>query len=333
MPYMTANSYWGLASESGSSITSTTNYGVAAIISTFTPISGPKLTPNLKWMDDSDFRGSPVMHYDQVPGVRHDSFSGKTFLYSDVYPNLIRGVLGGMDSYAASIHTIGVLNSPSVGSQAPSYTINNYSVDNYWQMTGCRVVDLAISFSAEAAVETSFNFIGNPAASVANASVAVNESTQSLVPSWSCSASIASTPGGTAASVAVVESGTLDIKRNTAPIHTLGQQAPYRNFQGPIDVGGQLNFVMESDVYYNLGLGPIGQQVALYLKFTDPETNAYVYFQMSNVQLMDPQIDQSKAYISLSTKYVAIANTTDAIPGTGYSPILCKVFNSVATAY
>jgi hypothetical protein len=313
---MTANSYFGLATEA--------TYGTAASVSTFTPVSSPKITPNLKWLDDSDFRGSPVMHYDQVPGVRHDTFDGKTYMYSDVYPQLLRATLGGADSVAASVHTIGVLNSPNTGSQAPSYTVINNSVDGTYQITAARAVNMNLSFAADAAVETSFQFTGNAASVVA--SVTPAESTQHLVPSWNCSASI----GG--ASVAVVESATLDIKRSTAPIFTLGQQGPYNNFQGPVEVMGTFKFVVESgEQYFAQALTSSQQQVIL--KFTDPATGFYVQFQMSKVQLEDPVIDQSKAYISLDTKFTAVANTTDAVAGNGYSPILTKTYNNVSTAY
>jgi len=314
MPYMVANSYWGIATES--------TYGTAASVSTFTPIGSPKVTPTLKWLDDSDFRGSPVMHYDQVPGVRHDMFSGKTFMYTDVYPNLIRAALGGTDSVSSSVHTIGVGNFPNQGSQAPSYTIINNSVDATYQITAARLVDMAISFAADAAVETTFSFTGNISSTVA--SVTANESTQHLIPSWNCSASI----GG--ASVAVVESASLDIKRSTAPIHTLGQQGPYQNFQGPLEVTGKMAFVVESgETWYNNALTRYEQPVIL--KFTDPATGYYVQFQMSAVQLENPVIDQSKAFLSLTSDFTAVANTTDAI--TGYAPILATISNNVATAY
>ena len=309
MPYMTANSYWGLAPEGSyqSASVYTATYGTAASISTYTPIGSPKLTPTLKWLDDSEFRGSPVMHYDQVAGVRHDMFSGKTFMYSDVYPSL--------------------LNSASTGSQSPSYTIVNNSVDQSYQITGARAVDLALTFAADAAVETTFSFTGNISASISPVTT-VTESTQHLVPSWNVSASI----GG--ASVAVVERATLDIKRSTAPIFTIGQQGPYNNFQGPIEVMGQMDFVVETngvgDNFYSQALTTNQQQVIL--KFTDPATGYFVQFQMSKVQLEDPVIDQSKAYINLQTKFTAVANTIDAVYG-GYSPIKAVVYNGVSTAY
>jgi hypothetical protein len=322
MPYMTANSYFGLAPE--------TTYGTAASVTTYSPIASPKIVATLKWLDDSEFRGSPVMHYDQVPGVRADKFEGKMFMYTDVYPNLIRAVLGGQDSVSSSVHTIGVGNFPNTGSQAPSYTIVNNSVDGTYQLTAARCVDIAIAFNADAAVETTFSFAGNAASVVASATP--NESTQHLIPSWNCSASI------NGASVAVVEMASIDIKRNTAPIHTLGSQTPYNNFQGPIEVSGQISFVVEAgEPYFNQAL--TRAQIPMIFRFTDPATGYYVQFQMSNCQLEDPVIDQAKAFISLQAKYTAVANTTDAIANGvagsagGYAPIKAIISNNVGTAY
>ena len=333
MPYMTANSFWGLAPEA--------TYGVtaAASIATYTPIGSPKVTPGLKWLTDSDFRGSPVANYDQVAGVRADQFSGKTYLYTDVYPALIRAALGSTDTVGASVsvtsaagasvaaypHTIGLNNTASVGSQSPSYTLVNNSVDASYTILAARLVDLAISFSADAAVESTFSFTGNISSSASAATSNVTESTQHFVPAWNVSASI----GGTA--VTVVESGSLDIKRSTAPIHVIGQQGPYNNFQGPLEVSGQLNFVLESgQSFYANSL--TANQLAIVLKFTDPATGYSVQFTMTKCQLEDPVIDQSKAFISLQTKFMAVANTTDDV-NNGYAPIVALITNGVSTAY
>jgi hypothetical protein len=95
---------------------------------------------------------------------------------------------------------------------------------------------------------------------------------------------------------------------------------------------GTLKFVVESgEQFYNNAL--IRNQQVVILKFTDPATGFYVQFRMSAVQLEDPVIDQSKAYISLDTKFTAVANTTDAVAGNGYSPILTTTYNNVSTAY
>ena len=329
MPLMTANSYFGLAPE--------TTYGTPVAISTFTPVDSPKVVTEVTWLDDSSFRGSPVMHYDQVPGVTKGMYDAKVYLYSDVYPHLLRAALGSTDSVGASVsvanssgasvtaypHTIGVANVPSTGSQAPSYTIVNNSVDAPYQLTAARLTDLSIAVSVDAAVESTFSFIGNAASVVA--SVAANESTQHLVPSWNCAASI----GGS--SVAVIESLEISIKRNTTSIHTVGSQAPYNNFQGPITVEGKFSFVVENgETFYANALTRAQQQVLV--RMTDPATGYNVLLQMSAVQLESPVIDQGKAYIALSANFVAVANTTDAVNG-GYAPIKAVVTNGVSTSY
>jgi hypothetical protein len=279
-------------------------------------------------LDDSDFRGSPVMHYDQVPGVRYDGFSGKTHLYSDVFPNLVRAALGSTDTVASVgpslwTHTIGLNNSPNTGSQSPSYSILNNSVDKIYQITGARLNDLSLTFAANAAVEANFTWVGNISTNVA--SVAVVESTQHLVPAWNCAASIAG------ASVAVVESGSLDIKRDTKSIFTLGQQGPYNNFQGPLSVTGKLAFVVEAgEPWYADAL--TRDQLQVILNFVDPVTAYSMTFTMSNVQLQKPEIDQSKTYISLSTDFIATADTTDVVT-IGYSPLKFVATNGISSAY
>ena len=321
MPFLKANTYFGIAAES--------TYGTAASITTLTPIQTPKITPTIKWLPANDLRGSPVVTYDEVTGVRHDTFTGKSYLFTDVSPNLIRSVLGGVDTVASVApstwtHTIGLINQPNTGSQPPSYTLLLDTVDNSYQMTACRAVDLSISFAADAVVEATINFTGNQS-TILGASVSGTESAQTFIPAWGCSASISG------ASVAVVENMTLDIKRGTAPIFTLGQQGPYNNFAGPIDVTGTLVFVVEAgEPYYADAL--THDQLPMVLQFVDPVTNYYLQFTMSAVQLMDPIIDTGKNYITLQAKYTAIANATDAKQG-GASPIQCLVRNGISTAY
>ena len=333
LPYLSANSYAGWAVES--------TYGTAASIGTFTPIQSPKVAPGVKWLDDSDFRGSPVMHYDQVQGVFNAQYDAKTFTYTDVYPSLLRAALGSADTVGASVavtnaagasvaaypHTIGLLNSPNTGSQAPSYTIINNSVDNTYQLTGSRLDSLGISFQADAAVENTFTFKTNAASVVA--SVSVNESVQHLIPSWNCGASL----GGT--SVAVVESVQVDIKRNTNQIYTLGSQSAVSNFQGPIEVNGKFTFVMAAGVTSNFYANSlVRNQQQLLLSLVDPQTGYNILYQFSAVQLENPIVDQSKAYLTLTTDFIAVANTTDIVsPNLGYSPMKTVSTIGVSAAF
>ncbi len=321
MPLMTANSFAGLAAE--------TTYGVAASIGTLTPVDSPKVTPGIVWLDDSDFRGSPVKHYDQVPGVAKCSYDFKTFTYTDIYGNLVRAALGSTDAVASVgpgtfTHTIGLLNSPNLGSQPPSYTIINDSVDATYQMVASRLNTLSVSFSAEAAVENTVSFITNLPTTAASIP-ATNVTGQHLVPAWNCAASLSGV------SSTVLESVQLDIKRNAAQIYTLGGQSAYSNFSGPCEISGKIAFVAEQgETVYSNAL--VRDQQALTLALVDPVTNYSITFTMSAVQLENPVITQSKAYVEVMTDFVACADLVDPV-NIGYSPIKVVIKNGISTAY
>lgn len=322
MPYASSNAFFGFALES--------TYGVAASVSTFTPMdNSAKVTPKITWLNDPDFRGSPVASYDQVPGVRSDEFAFKTFLYNDVFPQLVRATLGSSDTVASVgpsrwTHTIGLNNSPNTGSQSPSYTVIADVVDETYSMAGSRISDLSLSFASSAAVEATGTFMGNIFTNPA--SVAANESTQHLVPAWNCAASL----GGVKS--LVLESVELDIKRNAAQIYTLGSQSAYSNFQGPLEVSGKISFVAEQGetVWAN---ALVRDQQVLLLNLIDPQTNYSILFQMSHVQLENPVITQSKAFVEVMTDFVAVAATGPDVVTFGYSPITTVTTNGVSTAY
>ena len=435
MPFMTANSFFGLVPE--------TTRGSAATINTasvgYYPIMSPQLTPEVTWLHNESFYGSPAKTYDAVPGVRSDKFSGKVYLLQDVFPNLVRAALGGNDSAAsgsvsgqsasagalaggitaasvisltsgsvvqytytasptfvyangatasvtsisgaASVfnlngviqnaasstfqiplasalgvasatgltgsvqvqvgskpayqHVIGLANSASAGSQPPSYTLYNDSVDALYSVAGSQLVDMSISFASNAAVECTFNFVGNAAsitnaASVQSATSASAFSSSYLIPAWSTSASIAGT------AVTLINAATLDIKRNSAPIFTIGQQSPYKNFAGPIEVSGKLTVVVESSTatYFTNALAR--SQQSLTFQFTDPTatngTGSTVTFQMTNAQFEMPLIKQDKEYVEMDLNFEAIANSTDQTAG-GYSPVKAIIVNNFGFTY
>lgn len=321
LPLMSANSYWGIAAES--------TYATAASISTMTPINSPKVSPNVKWLMDGDFRGSPVTTYDNVAGVFAATFDGKTYTYTDTYPNLLRAALGSTDTVAsvgASVwsHTIGLVNAPNLGSNSPSYTIINDSVDATYQMVGSRLDSLSVSFAADAAVENTFSFKCDQPTTVASVSP-FPSSTQHLIPAWNCSASIGGVPSY------VVESMTLDIKRNTTQIYALGSQSAVSNFQGPLDVQGSFSLIVQQGETYWANALTRDQQVMAFT-LQDPFTGFSILYQMSTVQLTDPVIDQSKNFVSLECKFVAIANQIDNV-NIGYSPLKTVVTNGISTPY
>lgn len=325
LPLMSANSFFGMVVE--------TTYGASVSPTILTPINSPKVTPGVTFLDDSDFRGSPVMHYDQVPGVAKATYSGKTFTYTDVFPNLLRSALGSVDAVASVgpslwTHTIGLQQQPNTGSQAPSYSLWNDSVDATYLMTASRLSTLGVSFAADAAVENTFEFITNlPVQLPTSASVSSSPSSiQHLIPAWNCAASL----GGVASTV--VEQVSLDIKRNTAPIFTLGSQSAASNFQGPLEVSGKINLIVQQgETYWANSLVRFQQQIILNL--VDPVTGYGILFQMSACQIENAMIDQSKNFVAIEADFTAVANTTDCIVPNTYSPIKTVSTNNVSAAY
>jgi hypothetical protein len=320
--YASSNAFFGLAVE--------VSRGASVAPSSYVPIEGPKWTSKLTWLKDTGLRGSPVAVYDEVPGVRHDEFTFKSFIYGDTFPHFLRGVLGSTDTVAAagggaSTHTIGLYNVASVGSQPPSYTLSSFDAWKCRQLTAAQLSEVNLTFGAEAAADVSLTYLSNPEV---DAPIPVNTySGEHLVPGWDVAASISGT------SLAVVSMGELSIKRSVVPIHTEGMQSPYRLWAGECDVAGKLTFVVES-TDQTLVYGLARNQLQVVIQLIDPVSTNVAQFQMSACQFEDPQIEQSKSYLEVSTNFIAVANPTDAISTYGgYSPIKTVTTNNVSTPF
>lgn len=326
MPYLSVNRFLGLGKE--------TARGTAATPGIWVPIDdNPSLTPQLKWLPDKELRGSPVEQYDDVPSTRHDEYSCKGNVFADTFPALIEALLGGADTVSGTAapytHVIGLANVASTGSQPPSYTI--IDSDNITetggaakQITAGQSAELSVEFSADGALTWSTKLLGNPFTQVAVPS-SPSWSTEVFMPAWSGTISI----GGTTSDVVV--SGSIDMKRSTDAIFTIGTQGPYRLWAGPLEVTGKFTFIAEAnDTTFTNALAR--QQQVVTLTFTDPVSSHSVEFQMSDVQLTDPKVTSDKAYEEITANFVANANTTDATAG-GYSPIKFTATNAQQTDY
>jgi len=304
------------------------------------PVTTPQITPNQMFLRDEALRGSPTTVYDQVQGVRHDEFDFKTYLFADTFPVLLRSILGGTDTKTGSgpySHTIKVLNSPSTGSQPPTYSILDFDGANYFTVTGAQADTLGLTFGADAAAEATVKYLGNPYTSYTSAPTVFatqSLSAEHLIPAWNTVVSI----GGT--TYTNVSTGEISINRKTQPIFTLGTQAPYNLFAGPIEVTGKFTFVINStaDVFstgssaYGLTRSP----EAIVVTLTDPNdqtssTNHSVAFTMSAAQIHSIKRTRGKEYTELEVEFTANANATDA--STGYSPIQATVINGTSTSY
>ena len=333
-PFLTANSYLGMVIETteGTLPTTGTVYWI--------PVSSPQITPNQMFLRDEALRGSPTTVYDQVQGVRHDEFEFKTYLFADTFPTLVRSVLGSTDTVTGSgpyTHKIKVLNAPSTGSQPPTYSILDFDGANYFTTTGSQADSLALTFGAEAAAEATVKYLANPYTSYTSAPTVFatqSLSSEHLIPAWDTAITI----GGT--SYTNITTGELTINRKTQPIFTLGTQAPYNLFAGPIEVTGKFTMVINStsDVFstgssaYGLTRSP----EAISITLTDPNdatggTQHSANFTMSAAQISNIKRTRGKEFTELEIEFTANANSTDA--STGYSPIQTTFINNQSTAY
>ena len=332
--YLVANSYLGIMPEA---TRGTLNSGGTPV---YIPVTAPQVTPMQTFLRDEALRGSPVMVYDQVQGVRHDEYDAKFYLFADTFPNLVKAVLGGTDTVTGAgpyTHNIKLLNNASTGSQPQSYSIMDFDGANFFTLLGAQADQLEISFGAEAAAEATVKFMANPYTSGTSATSpfsAPSLSTVHMIPAWDTVISVAGTP------YTYIQDGTLTIARKTAPIFTMGTQAPYQNFAGPIEVSGKFTAVVNSTSdSWSPGTGATAltrSPQALVITFTDPNdssggTQFSVSFTMTQAQFQNVKRTRGKAYTEVEVEFTANADATDAT--TGYSPIQANIINATAAPY
>ena len=319
--FMTANSFLGIGLENVRN--------TAAASPTFIPITAPQVTPMQVFLRDEALRGSPTTVYDQVTGVRHDEYDVKGYCYADSFPILLRAILGGTDTKAGTgpyTHGIKLLNNQT-GSQPPSVTIQDFDGATAFQMTGAQMSELTLTFGAEAAAEWSAKFMGNPYTQISAPSPTI--SAASFVPGWDITTSIAGV------SLPYIVEGEIKMNRNTAPIFTMGQQAPRVSFAGPLEVTGRLLAVVEttSDIFSNAtnGYALFDGPQATVITMTDPVSSNTIAFTMTKAQFHDVKRQRGKAFVEVEVNFTGNANATDAT--SGYSPIATVTTNNISTAY
>ena len=310
-----------------------TTRGTPVAVSAYIPIDkNPKLTTNVTWLPDKGMRGAPAIQFGDVPGYRHDEFDFKGNVFADTFPNIMEGLLGAPDTVTGSAapytHKIGLQNAPTTGSQPPSYTIND--VDYHAQSGGAAkqaansmIDSVSISFTADGAMTYSAKSLSNAFSEIAVPTW--GGSTELFIPAWNSVVLTGTIPSS------VVMSGSIDMKRNTKVIQTMGQQSPFAIFSDGIEVSGKFKVLAQpNDVWFADSLVSFYQ--ALTFTLTEPVSSHSVAFQMSKVQLKNPVIDSSEAWLKISLDFTAEANTTDAVLGS-FSPILFTAVNGQAAAY
>lgn len=147
--------------------------------------------------------------------------------------------------------------------------------------------------------------------------------------------------------MAYIQSGELKFDRKTAPIYTMGTQAPRVNFAGPLEVSGKFTAVVDttSDPFSTgssaYGLYRASSPIATTITLTDPNDSNLngssvavqhsISFQMTNVQYQNVKRVRGKEFTELEVDFTANANLTDGI--SGYSPVKATVVNGTSSAY
>ena len=336
--YLVANSYLGIMPE----VTrGTLNSGGTPV---YIPVSAPQITPMQTFLRDEALRGSPVMVYDQVQGVRHDEYDAKFYLFADTFGNLVKATLGGTDTVTGSTvytHNIKLLNNAAVGSQPQSYSIFDFDGANQFVMTGAQADSLNITFGAEAAADATVKFFANPYTSYTSAPApftTLSLSTEHMIPAWDTSITVSGINSG--AALTYISTGELMLARKTQPIFTMGTQAPLTNFAGPLEVTGKFTAIVNSNAdAWSTGSAAEAltrSPQTMTITMTDPNdttssTNHSIAFTLSAVQFHDVKRTRGKEYTEVEVSFTANANATDAT--TGYSPVQATIVNAVATAY
>jgi hypothetical protein len=164
--------------------------------------------------------------------------------------------------------------------------------------------------------------------------VATASATQFTVTNARTGAATLSSASATISPAYIVE-GEIRFNRNTAPIFTMGTQAPRVSFAGPLEVTGRLLAVVEStsDIFSNAtnGYALFDGPQATVITLTDPVSSNTIAFTMTKAQFSDVKRQRGKAFVEVEVNFTANANATDAT--TGYSPIATVTTNSIVTPY
>lgn len=320
-------SFLGIAKETSRSA-GTNPTPVAA--TDYIPVMSITPFDNVAYLDDENWRGSMAKTYGTVQGPIFSEFEFGGDVFPDTIGYPLAGVLGDYAKSGAAApytHTMALLNSGN--GQATTYTITDFygrtDANPARQYAGCAFGETNFKFSADGLMEYTAKAVGYGSAVAALPTPSF--STITPVPSWVGTTTIA----GSLTSKLV--EGTVDIKRDVNPIHTVdGSQTPYTVFQGALTCEGTLLLVLEDDTDLTRYLTNTQPSLALDFSQGAGASLTQVKFQMTKAAFTVAKIERSKDFVELSVNYKAIANTTDVGTSAGYSPVKVTLQNAKATA-
>jgi hypothetical protein len=315
MPQPTFRSFLGIAKE--------TTFGTAVAATAFLPVKDMSPKDKLKLIDDEGMRGSMVTSYGKIAGPIYAEYDFGGDVFPDVIGYPLAGVLGDVTVTGASApytHAMAVLNTGT--GQPPSYTLSDYYTIATRQFAGVKFTEVGIKFSGDGLLTYS-----------AKAHSLASATTTAPTPSFTAVTPVAGwvgavTIGGSASTILI--DGECSIKRPVSVVSTVdGTQAPYSLWSGPVTASGKMTLIMEDDV-----------QLLNYLNNSQPSLDinyaqgagasaVQVKLHMTKCGYSNAEVNRGKDYIELSVDFEAIANTTDAGAGGGYSPIKVTLQNAL----
>lgn len=326
--WLPGNGQWlGLAKE--------TTYGTPAAAPTmWIPVDSPHWEAKVTPLKDVGLRGSMASQFGQAQGMREDSLTYNSNIYSDsTFPHLM-ALLGGPDTVTGTAPTVthktSLLNLIDATHNAapPSYTGYLFQDDGkVAQIPGMILGELKINIKANELPNLNATWLGLPATFV----TAPTNTPSTLQPMPPFTASV--TIGGSASTKYTDLS--IDIKRNVQSIAVLnGTPGALGVYGGELTVSGSLNSIYQGTADYDLAALLANTQPALVVSlYTQGDATHPLTLQMSKVayDTAAPQGTNS-GWMTMAATFEALANATDALDSK-YSPIQAQLINTSVTPF
>jgi hypothetical protein len=297
-----------------------TTLGTAIAPTAFIPVRSFKPQDNYQYISDKGNRGTLVNTYGEYQGT----LSGEYSIDGDAYPTSFGNLLAaffGSDTVTgtATPYSHKFALSPT-SPTAPSYTLADYYVAGFRNWPGARMDKLTIKFTPDAGLTYTAHFMGFPSAT-GTAPVSTTFATNPYFLGWEANLSVNGTQN------ARLNSFTLTLTRQNAKVlfSAANSQKPWDIFLGPGDAEWDLDFYMQDDTEYSLGV--TAGTVPVTVTLTQPGTNYAITLTSSAVQFTKPTIDRSKDYVAVSLTGTGLYNATDN------GAVTATLVNGVSTSY
>jgi hypothetical protein len=320
MPAQTSvRSYLGVAKE--------TTKGTAVAPTAFIPVAVSKLKVEdiIDPLYDEGLRGSPVKTYDYIQGRTRSTVEFGGPVFADTIGWSIAGLLGKVTTTTGTPNTqlIKLKNLTTTASDISptSLTFTDFYAANVRAYAGCQISDFTLSFSADGLLDYDAKATGylSSVASVPTPTFTA----LTAVPSWQGTVTI----GGTAITNSV--EGSITMSRPITPIYGLSNtKDPFNIFVGPLEVKGNLRFVMEADTELTRYLTNTQPAIVVNFQQGAGATATQIRATITDGAYTTAVIDRGKDYVEIVVDITGISNTTDG--DTGYSPIQWTLQNTIA---